>query len=131
MAGPTSPATGDPATAFWADSVATDLADSGWITLSLGNSWAAFGGVYMTPAYRKLANVVYVAGLMASGTSGTAFTLPVGSRPLHNLIFSVGAGVGGAILTVTSGGAVTVGPYFGSGSNADVSLNGVTFIAEQ
>lgn len=132
----TSPSVGDLITASWGASVATALADSGWTTATLGNSWAAFGGAFATPAYRKFCGTVYLQGLMASGTTGTTvFTLPAGYRPLHELVFIAASGTGGttggARIEILASGVVQVNSYLTGGGNTYVSLNEITFIAEQ
>lgn len=66
------------------DTVEAAIADSGWIAPTLLNSWVNFGSTFDTAAYRKIGEVVYVRGLIKSGTttSGTTiFTLPSGYRP--------------------------------------------------
>lgn len=108
------------------------LADSGWVTLTLGNSWVTNGAPYQAPAYRLHAGWVVLTGEMKSGSgAATVFTLPVGARPLFSQNFAVAAGSGGATLTVSSAGVLQVALYFGGGSNAAVALSGVQFIAEQ
>ena len=66
---------------------ATNITDSGWINPSLSNSFVS-GGV--TPVYRLLQGVVYLAGNVNSGTpEATAFTLPVGYRPAVTTVITV------------------------------------------
>ena len=60
------------------------IPDSGWTAATLLNGWVAFGGTYAAPGYRKVGSIVYLRGVMKSGT-GTAGTpllnLPAGVRP--------------------------------------------------
>lgn len=130
---PTSPATGDPATALWADGVATDLATPGWTALTLSASWVAFGAPEETPQYQVRCGFVVLAGTMKSGTTGAFATLPTGFRPLGTLLFNVNSAAAGGVATITvsSAGVMTLTGYAAIGSNASVSLNGITFIAEQ
>jgi len=55
------------------------IGDSGWINLTLVNSWAVTLGE--TPQYRKLNGIVYLRGLITGGSATTVATLPVGFRP--------------------------------------------------
>jgi len=58
-----------------------------WTTLSLLNGWQGFAG-YGTPRCRKINDIVYVQGLVQSG-SGIIATLPAKFWPDRQLIFSV------------------------------------------
>lgn len=106
--------------------------DTGWITPTLGNSWVSFdaGATFDIPQYRRFNGVVFLKGEMKSGTSNTTvFTLPAGYRPLKQISFCVQSNTGSADILVGATGAVIVNNYNG-GSNASVSLNGISFIAE-
>lgn len=66
--------------------------DSGWIVVGSGgsapafeNSWANFGGGYGGARFRKVGDRVYLDGMIAGGSVGTVFTLPVGYRPSAQL----------------------------------------------
>lgn len=53
-----------------------------WTGATLQNSWAAFGGNYATPGYRKEGNAVALRGVVKGGSMATvAFTLPAHLRP--------------------------------------------------
>lgn len=111
------------------------------------NSWAP----YTTDALHKIAQYhrdpsarVHLAGAMMSGTAanqisgtgaGVAFVLPAGNRPLLGLVFETHSGTvatgGLARVNVNSDGGVCVSGYSGGGSNALVSLSGISFKAEQ
>ena len=56
--------------------------DTGWIDLPLKNNWAALGGNYATPQYRKINNQVFIRGLINNGTNTQIAQLPEGFRPL-------------------------------------------------
>ena len=64
--------------------------DTGWIALTLENSWVNFDTVTYTPArYRRRGGLVYVQGLIKDGTltAGTILaTLPAGFRPGYRII---------------------------------------------
>lgn len=113
------------------------VSDSGWTSASLGASWVAFtGGNPVAPQYRLKGGVVYLQGSMKSGVQTTTiFTLPVGYRPLHDSLFSCfsnnGSAGGTAEISIDASGNVHVGFYGGSGSSTQVTLNGISFIAEQ
>lgn len=118
-------------------------ADTGWIAASLATGWAAYGGSYPAPAYRKRAGLVHLRGLAkASGFPEHAiqiFTLPVGYRPGAIGIF-VGAGrlytpdVGdvGVRIDITSAGLVqpTLEATDTSGAVGFVALDGICFPAD-
>ena len=63
------------------------LADSGWITPTLENSFASAG---TTPGYRLLNGVVYLRGNINNGIgAATAFTLPAEYRPAQGTVIVV------------------------------------------
>lgn len=80
--------------------------DTGWQSLTLYNSWVTFGSPYPTPRIRKLGNVVFIEGLIQSGTAtaGTKVAdIPAGYRPEGRMIWSVATNVGyGAIAYIES-----------------------------
>lgn len=118
----------------------TELDDTGWIPInSFANSWTFFGGSYGAneyafAAWRKKAGIVYLRGLIASGTvaSGTVmFTLPVGFRPAAGTrtIYSIISNdvFGGISINAASDGGVRT---HGTVSNVYVSLANVSFPAD-
>jgi hypothetical protein len=113
-----------------ADAVeAAALDDGAWTTIALGASWVAYGGIYPAPAYRRFRGVVFLRGLMKSGTQGpnVAFTLPAGYRPGSIITPAVGYNWAGAgQLDIGTDGTARV--Y--SPGNVAVSLDTVRFIAE-
>lgn len=71
--------------------IEADLTSHEWKSPTLVNSWTNYspaGGTYQQARYCKRGGVVYIQGLVQSG-SGNIFTLPVGYRPSAVLIFSV------------------------------------------
>lgn len=105
------------------------LGDSGWIALPLVNSWVSYDNTYGPPRYRKVAGVVFVQGLIRSGSLGAvAFTLPAGYRPSLKLLFVVDRdpNVDGRIDVETNGNVVMV-----TASTGWTSLSGITFPADQ
>lgn len=122
------------ATAAFANVIVGDLQDTGWTAPTLTNSWVNEGsGSFENAQYRVRSGVVYVAGVIKSGTTGAAmFTLPAGARPLKELIFVCQSGTGSAFVYVFPTGVVWVTAYATGGSNTFVSLSGISpFIAEQ
>ena len=99
--------------------------DTGWVDLTLVNSWVSYGFPYSTPGYRVSADVVHLRGIVKSGTWGAVmFTLPSGARPTETrLLPTMSNGVLSA-LDVASNGEVKVAAA--GGSNAYVSLDGLT-----
>jgi len=64
--------------------------DSGWITPTLLNGWANYGGTWETVRFKKYSDgLVEIRGLAAQGAiSVNAFVLPVGFRPLKDILFA-------------------------------------------
>lgn len=53
-----------------------------WTNVTFQNGWVNFGAPYQNVQYRKIGDIVYVRGMMKSGTiNQIAFTLPAGFRP--------------------------------------------------
>lgn len=82
-----------------------------WVTPVLQNSWFNYGDPYATSAYTKTsAGLVVMKGLIkrnGTAVSGeTLFTLPVGYRPTHAMVFSVNSVDVGTTLTVNVDGTV-------------------------
>lgn len=112
--------------------------DAAWIEVGSGgsapafaNSWVNYpvGDGYNTCAFRKDAlGYVHIKGLTASGTMNAAiFTLPVGYRPLKShIIACVSNQLLGRINVYQNGQVIC-----SLGSNAWVSLDNITFKAEQ
>lgn len=96
-------------------------------TPAMTNGWVAYSGAFNAPYYwRDEQNVVHLEGLIKSGTIGlAAFTLPLEFRPLLNTNFAVCSNGAFGLLQISSAGVVT--PAIGS--NADFSLEGVSFRA--
>ena len=96
-------------------------------TLGYQNSWNNQGGAYQTGRYMKDAmGFVHLSGVIGGGTvNATAFTLPVGCRPLGYLIFP---GTAGLITRIDINAAGTVTPKAGS---SPAGLDGICFRGEQ
>ena len=81
------------------------LASSAWVAVtSFTNSWTATTPVF----YRKLNGVVYIRGTVTGGSTGAAFTLPAGFRPVADSPFSVVNGAGTTPITITTAGLVSL-----------------------
>ena len=99
-----------------------------WTAPTLTNGWTNFGAGTIAAGYRLRGGVVELRGTIKGGSAAVAaFTLPVGSRPSAVHLFTALADPGVARLDVGSDGVVTVRAYAAGGSNAIVSLNGVSF----
>lgn len=106
-----------------------------WRTPALENSWVNYdnGVTYNTAGYYKDPfGIVHLKGLVATGTLYTTiFTLPEGYRPIKRHVREVnnynGATYVHGRVDITATGAVT----HVSGSNAQLSLDGLSFRAEQ
>jgi len=102
-----------------------------WSNLTLKNSWVNYGGSFSTAQYTKTSdNVVHLKGLVKSGvtTSGTVVgTLPAGFLPKQRIVGT--ASVNGAMtrLDINPNGDI----YFYGSNNTFLSLDGISFVAEQ
>ncbi len=98
-----------------------------WTAVTFAGTWTNFGGTLGTAAYRKDAQgYVHLKGIIKSGTiNTTAFTLPVGYRPVSDTRFASVSDSAFGVLIVMSSGAVTPNV----GSNVSFALDGVTFKA--
>lgn len=122
----------DATSVIWGDGREQDY----WHAPTLGNSWVNYSGSFEAAAYTKINGIVYLKGLIKSGTvsttaTGDAFYLPAKYRPAKAAIFSAisSASTPSAIYIydATSGsGAVRIT----SGNNGWVSLNGINFVAD-
>jgi len=104
--------------------------DTGWVGVTLQNSWVNYDATYgmaNLTYIRKIGSVVYMRGLLKSGTMNTTmFTLPTGYRPAINQIFStISAAVLGELRVNANGTVVCT-----SGSNVWFSIS-CSFIADQ
>jgi hypothetical protein len=103
-----------------------------WTPMTLTNSWANYGAGYATSAYWKFNGIVYVQGLIKSGTVGSGtpfFTFPAGCRPGGVVQFTGNSSGGVADLRVFAGGQAYVYALY-SGTNASVSISQIQFPAE-
>lgn len=91
------------------------------------HSWVNYGGGYSPVGYcLDNQGFVHLRGMAKSGSMGTViFTLPAGFAPPYNNLFTITSNGQWDFLTVSSAGGVTADP--GSGSNAYVSLDGISF----
>jgi len=91
------------------------LDDTGWIAPALGSGWSVYNGE--TIGYRRLNGVTYLRGRGSStGTSGTAFTLPVEFRNGQIMI----------VLAPDAGGAATRSNILTTGAVSQAVLAAVT-----
>ena len=107
-------------------------AQQAWQSPSLVNSWTNYGSGWATANYMKDSlGFVRLRGLIGNGAATPIFTLPVGYRPLANVMF-VGLASGGlARIDVNPTGAVVLSGYFSGGNNGYLSLSNIVFKAEQ
>jgi hypothetical protein len=102
-----------------------------WTNAKLKNGWTTANPVNGTPGYAKDSlGVVHLRGSLASGVNATtAFVLPKGLRPTHDLELP-------AFTSTSTSGAVGIDRNgdvvpFGSGVSAFTSLGGLSFVAGQ
>lgn len=99
-----------------------------WVVPTMVNSWIRYDTTYDNVGYFKDSlGIVHLRGLIKSGTAANMFQLPVGYRPLFRRIYSVVSNNTLGRVDVVPDGWVTGSVY----SNAWVSLEGITFKAEQ
>lgn len=107
---------------------ALDALVTAWQTLTLINSWVAYGSGFQAPRARKVGDLVQLNGLIKHPTTptNTSFcVLPVGFRPLKNLLFYIHTGephVTGFINILPTGSMVWV-----VGNTGYMSLYGLSF----
>jgi hypothetical protein len=101
-----------------------------WVTPVLQNGWLVYDVANFTSPgyYRDFMGRCHLRGLVKSGTlPGTIFTLPAGYRPTKTHIFAtISNDLLGQIRVQADGQVVATG-----GSNTWISLDGVSFRAEQ
>ena len=106
------------------------LGDTSWIVPTLLNSWVSYGAPYDTEGYRKDGQgFVHLKGLIKNGTAtaGTVlFTLPTGYRPANTALFDTQSNGTTGRVDVANNGNVTIQ----AGTNAWISLNGITFYGD-
>lgn len=103
--------------------------DTPWVDLTLVNSWAAYGAPYQAPRYRRIADMVYLQGLVKctiTPTNNTMATLPIGFRPTAGsvlfLSYTGDPTVAGQIRILTTGAIQRV-----TGSFNYMTLTGMVF----
>lgn len=105
----------------------TTVGDTGWLASTLINSWINYTPAsYVSAAYRRRGTRVTLRGEIASG-AGNITTLPIGYRPVKSHLFIAPCSGGTATLTVLGDGNVSVLAYSSGGTNAWVSLDGISF----
>ena len=107
------------------------VADTGWVALPFGGTWANLGGGYKVAQYRRKNGVVYVDGVVKDGAIGPGqliATLPVGFRPAAYIMRTVWANGAARSVEIAPDGRIVVGDT--SVSNLRTSL-GFSFVAEQ
>ena len=119
-----------------ADAAALALADSGWVTLTVGSSW---GAAAPAPAVRKIGKQVFLQGEVYNGSTGSAnviFTLPTGYRPPRRLGLDISKyhGSNGAVATlcINTDGTCFIVPVTGTAptSSPGYVLNSCTWLVD-
>ncbi|WII36382.1 hypothetical protein [Paenibacillus thiaminolyticus] len=109
-----------------------DVASPQWIAPILLNGWVNYYSYSPVGYYKNEEGIVRIRGLVKSGANGVPiFNLPIGYRPRylseHSTVTKNNAGI--LLGNLEIGPIGTVIPY--SGGNEFVSLDGITFLAEQ
>lgn len=93
--------------------------------------WSSYGGSYLPAAYRRTASGIVTMRGLISGTTATAnhvlFTLPVGNRPAHKLMFAVVGNLGSTRIDVNPDGTVSLTGTASGAAFAFLSLAGIQF----
>jgi len=100
-----------------------------WVAPTMGDGWSDYNTVLQATGYKKSADGrVALRGMIKNGGIVGPFTLPPGFRPTKDEYFITSAGGGGLSLVkiVAATGVVNV-TYQSGGTNALVSLCGITF----
>lgn len=101
------------------------------IPATLLNGWVNYLNTYCVAAYQKKNDIVYVQGLVRSGTvGGVIMNLPVGYRPPNDLIIGVdgsGAANSNRILEVRANGDIAEMSNIQMGNAGYLSLDGINF----
>jgi hypothetical protein len=97
-------------------------------------TWSDYGVGYSTLDYTKtLGDVVVLKGMVkkssAMTTNEVIFTLPVGYRPTHRLVFITSSYTGGVSGTARIDVAANGEVRFVSGNNTWISLDGIRFLS--
>jgi len=104
-----------------------------WTALGplMANGWVSYAAPYGPAQYRKVGDEVQLRGLIQSGSppSSTMFTLPVGYRPQHQLIFTQACSAGTAEVRVDTPGTVACPSAYPATAAPAVwtSLSGIQF----
>lgn len=105
--------------------------DTGWVVPTFENAWVTYGPGH-DARYRRMNGIVYLQGLVKSGTLGaTVYTLPVGYRPVQTQVVTAKAS-GGAyrIDAITDGRVIIYNEALGAPTTAWVST-AMSFPADQ
>lgn len=104
-----------------------------WITPTLLNGWVNFGGIYETVAFMKDSiGFIHLKGMIKSGNiDSVAFILPTGYRPSKEqyLVGLTGYDSKSFTVVVKADGSVLISSS--AATNSWVTINGITFKAEQ
>ena len=110
--------------------------NTNWINLTTINSWVTYGSPYTTPQYTKSSDgLVSLKGLVKSGnTAGleadntnVIATLPAGYRPAMRALYCVSSNNNYSRIDIDNSGNIR----YITGSNVWLSLDGITFYADQ
>lgn len=107
-----------------------DVSSFDWTAPTLAQSWVNFGSGFTTAGRCKRGGIVYLKGVMKSGTISTTavvFNLPVGWRPKERKVFMViSNGTVGRLDILANGDVI-----FYAGNSTYYSIDGISFPAEQ
>lgn len=120
---------------FNADTSKANVLQPTIVAPTLLNSWVNVGNENVSAGYyTDTLGIIHCVGDVSGGaiTDGIdIFSLPLGSRPSNTHTFNVASGssVGSTNITVNADGTVSI--YGANGNNTYLSLDGISFKAEQ
>ncbi|MDD5091765.1 MAG: hypothetical protein PHQ23_12730 [Candidatus Wallbacteria bacterium] len=106
------------------------LEQQAWQTPTLQNGWINYGGGFAAASYfRDSLGIVHLKGNIKSGTiPSTAYTLPIGYRPVETQTFNGSVDSGSCRIDILPSGEIQLDT---SCSATRTSLDGISFKAEQ
>ena len=106
--------------------------DTGWTDFTLSGSWVNFG-TYANAGYRRVNGIVYLRGLIKSGTTGVQVaTLPVGFRPSMQIVAPTLSSTAGNVMTPCYWDVVPTGALLiNYAANSWLSMANISFPADQ
>lgn len=96
----------------------TQTTPAPWAALPFSTGWQNYGAPFNSGGYRRLGDVVFLRGLITqvAGAGGTVARLPVGFRPVNQIIQSSLASTGQARYDIQTDGFITTSTSIAAGN---------------